>query len=598
MQAMKNYNRRGLATLELALSFPILILMVALIMLTADGMVLTSQTQIDARTNAMNRSLAHKSAGGMDRFLLEDVATSSRYTRDIVTGSASRTDTAVTVFPSGQISGSAQLSVLRNTWSYTELPLKDKNRLELYGQLVLAGSLGKMTSVIDQLRGLGSAVGDTMDRLGDASRKTQEDPPGLDEARKKQEEARAKREAEKKRIEGEVQRLQGEIAQINQEITQLNKDKEQAEKDLKDKPEEARGQEERDRPADQGEGSGAKAKRSGTRTTPRRARPHQEVGEVLVFVRIGARSFDEVPLRYSNMTSAEPIPSLPEPSAQRRAVQMAVRLALAAGVLAVGYWTITRFTNLLHDREPVAVVKPTDSADPTTTEPAPLNSVALSQLGGSWEFLGAGWSLTVGTATDKEKALIKAPAVDPNVELPAEIDSIERSLGSLFESLHAAQTKVNGWATRSVANDRMLATAQERFDGQSYRIVMAHGVLRLGPDQWATIAAVRAKERTSDTPSSGLLPSVAGLERLAVRRGPGGAVVGEFSKAASKIDQLLELWRAAGVPVTLNDGVADTREGIAVVSGRPLRLILWEPGSRGDTTILALDPSAAEVRPK
>lgn len=237
MSRIESKTRRGLATLEMALSFPILILMAALVMLTADGMVLTSQTTIDARTNAMNRALTHKSAEGMDRFLLEDVATSSRYTRDIITGTATKTDSAVTVF-SGQISGSSQLSVLRNTWSYTELPLNDSNRLKLYGQVVLAGSLGKLTSVVDQLRGLGSQVGDTLDRIGDASQKTQEDPPGLDEARRQQEEAKAKREAEKKRIEGEVQRLQGEITQINQEITQLNKDKEQAEIDLKDKPEE------------------------------------------------------------------------------------------------------------------------------------------------------------------------------------------------------------------------------------------------------------------------------------------------------------------------------------------------------------------------
>ena len=232
------YHRRGLATLEMALSLPILVLMISLIMLTADGMVLTSQIAIEARTNAMNQALKHKSADGFDRFLLEDVATNDRYTRDIIRGSASRTDAAVRVFPSSQISATAQLSVLRNTWSFTELPLNDDNRLKLYGELVFAGSAGKLTSVIDQLRGLGSSVASTVEGLGQASQATQEDPPGLEDARKKQEEARQKREQEKQRIQGEVRRLEGEIQQINQEIAQLNKDREQAEKDLKDKPDE------------------------------------------------------------------------------------------------------------------------------------------------------------------------------------------------------------------------------------------------------------------------------------------------------------------------------------------------------------------------
>lgn len=235
---LTRHNRRGLATLEMALSLPILVLMIALIMLAADGMVLTSQVAVEARTVAMNRSLTHKSADGFDRFLLEDVAVSDRYTRDIVRGSASRTDAAVRVFPSSRISADSQLFVLRNTWSHMELPLTDDNRLKLYGELVFAGSAGKLTSVIDQLRGLGSSIASTVEGLGQASQATQKDPPGLEDARKKQEEARQKREQEKQRILGEVRRLEGEIRQINQEIAQLYKDREQAEKDLKDKPDE------------------------------------------------------------------------------------------------------------------------------------------------------------------------------------------------------------------------------------------------------------------------------------------------------------------------------------------------------------------------
>jgi hypothetical protein len=290
----------------------------------------------------------------------------------------------------------------------------------------------------------------------------------------------------------------------------------------------------------------------------------------------------------------------PEPTAARRAVQTGVRLLLAAGVLFVGYWTMARFTSLLHDREPAAVPNPSQAAGPTTTELARLDSLALSQLGGSWEFLGAGWSLTVGTATDQEKLQFKPPAFEDAIEPPTTVDPVESSLASLFDSLKAARTKINSWATRTVDTPHLFATAQERLVGDSYRIASAQGFIRLGPDQWATISAARSNQNSSAPPASSLMPSVAGVERLAVRRGPAGAVVGEFAKTKLKIDQLLELWQAAGALVTLNEGygVVDTREGTCNFHGRSLRVILWQPDDRNETTILVLDPSAAEAVPK
>ena len=76
--------------------------MIALILLTADGMVLTSQIAVDARVDAFKRSLEHKSPSGIDRFLLEDIATTDRYKRDIINGNASGSLAVVSVFPSAR----------------------------------------------------------------------------------------------------------------------------------------------------------------------------------------------------------------------------------------------------------------------------------------------------------------------------------------------------------------------------------------------------------------------------------------------------------------------------------------------------------------
>ena len=231
-------SRRGLATLELTIAFPFFVLMIALIVVTADGMVLTNRTVVDARTNAFKQALTHRSAAGMDRFVLEPAAVSGKYKRDIVTGSANNSDDAIPVFGSPNLTSSAEIAVLRNTWSYAELPLDDGNRLKLYGQVALAGGLGEATSLIDQLTGLPGSIASTVEGLGQASNATQQEPAGLNDARNKQQEARKKAAEEKKKKEDNVKRLEGEIKQLNDEITQLRKDREQAEKDLKDKPEE------------------------------------------------------------------------------------------------------------------------------------------------------------------------------------------------------------------------------------------------------------------------------------------------------------------------------------------------------------------------
>lgn len=161
--------RRGLATLEMALSFPILFLMAALIFVMSKGMVLTSETSIEARKNSFEQALDKRSTGGMTRFVLTD----AKFNSDIHAGSARRTAEVIPVLGSSTITGNAQVAVLRNTWDYREFPLNEANRLPLYGGILAGGSAGKLTSLISQLSDLVGNLGSVLDGLGSLSQATQ-----------------------------------------------------------------------------------------------------------------------------------------------------------------------------------------------------------------------------------------------------------------------------------------------------------------------------------------------------------------------------------------------------------------------------------------
>lgn len=285
----------------------------------------------------------------------------------------------------------------------------------------------------------------------------------------------------------------------------------------------------------------------------------------------------------------------PPPSTARRAVQTIGRLAVAGAVLAAGCWTLTRFPRLLEDREPVSAAAAEPAAPRTVPEPAAFETLSLAQLGGSWEFVGGGWSLAVGTTSAPRKAEFSGAPVDRGGPLPPQVDSIERSLADLFDRLPLTQLADGASRQRYFASEKFEAYAHDVPVGNTSRLICARGLVQTGADQWTTIELRRASMIAKTKQNPPLMPNVAAVELLAVRRGPEGAVVGEFSKAALTIDQLLDAWRSAGVQVTTNEtyGLTDTREGVTLHDGRLLRLILWDPGQRGDTTILVLDTAAA-----
>jgi len=224
-------QRRGLATLEMAMSFPILFFMAVLIFVMAKGMVLTSETSIEARKNAFEQSLDKRSSGGMTRFVLTD----GKFNSDIFAGSAAKSATVIPVLGSSTLKGNAQVSVLRNTWDHRELPLSEANRLPLYGGVLAGGSAGKLTSLISQLGDAVGGLGSAFDALGGLSAATQGSPDSFltpfDDLNKAKEEAAAGL----KDLQGQVDKLQGEIDDLKDKLKDLK------DGDLKDAKEKIEG---------------------------------------------------------------------------------------------------------------------------------------------------------------------------------------------------------------------------------------------------------------------------------------------------------------------------------------------------------------------
>lgn len=233
-RATRHAARRGLATLEMALSFPILFFMGALIFVMAKGMVLTSETSIEARKNAFEQSLAQPSAGGITRFVLTD----TKFNSDIFAGSAARTETVIPVLGSSTLKGNAQLSVLRSTWDYRELPLSETNRLPLYGNVLAGGSAGKATSLLSDLTNAVSGLGSAFDALSGLSAATQGSPDSFltpfNELKQLQQEAAAGL----KDLQGKVDALQDEIDDLEGKLKDL---KDGDLKDAKEKIEKLKG---------------------------------------------------------------------------------------------------------------------------------------------------------------------------------------------------------------------------------------------------------------------------------------------------------------------------------------------------------------------
>ncbi|MBA4017490.1 MAG: hypothetical protein C0483_09990 [Pirellula sp.] len=268
-------------------------------------------------------------------------------------------------------------------------------------------------------------------------------------------------------------------------------------------------------------------------------------------------------------------------------------------MLAVGYWTITRFGALMHDREPEAAAAldtpPASKPEPTDT----ADALMAASLSGRWEFVEAGWTLAVGSATNTAIPAFFSRPLPTTVAADVVVGDWERTVMELVRNFKLVGTMQGSRRVYRFDSPTLRAEIAATTGDAQERLLTARAVFQLAPDQWSTIETARSDESNLLPAGESLLPYPEHLELLAVRRDGTHRVIGQFSRCQEKMAALLQFWRTAGSPVTLKTAydASDFSEGFCEHRGRLLRVIMWEPRLQGVTTVLVLDASAADVPP-
>jgi len=221
-----------MAPVEFAMSLPIFVFMLALIICIGSAGITASLTTSEARLNAFKKADTHRTADEFSRF----VPLESKFTADIVTGSATRSAKVPQLYGTPTLTSTAQVSVLRNTWSHQELPMNDEFRATWYVKIGVGGGGGSLTGILNGINGLGSGAGGMLGDLADAANGSRREPDGVAEARAKKEEEKQKNNAVRKQLEQEIAQAKAEIRAINAEIKRLNDELAKAQDDKNTKP--------------------------------------------------------------------------------------------------------------------------------------------------------------------------------------------------------------------------------------------------------------------------------------------------------------------------------------------------------------------------
>lgn len=296
------------------------------------------------------------------------------------------------------------------------------------------------------------------------------------------------------------------------------------------------------------------------------------------------------------MSSQPSSPISPAVDYRRQVLVFIGRLLLAAAVLAIGYWTTTRFAGLLNDREPAVVTSPEPTSASNTESVDAADAILTTALAGRWEFVEGGWMLGVGSSNDVGVSAFLSRPVKTVVATGA-VGDWERTVLELVRSFKLVGVTQGPRRTYRFTTPSLKAEIVVTTGETQERLLSARAVFQTAPGQWSTIETERVLNSVPRQATAKLLPYPKRCELLAVRRDTADHVVGEFSRCESKIAALLNFWRVAGSPVTLKNALdgSDFSEGFCERDGRVLRVILWEPRSQGVTTVLVLDASAAEV---
>jgi hypothetical protein len=221
-----------MAPVEFMMALPILMFMLALIIGIGSAGITASLTNTEARKNAFNSAVNHRTADEFTRF----VPLESKFTADIVAGNASRAAKVPFIFGSPALTSTAQVSVLRNTWSHQELPMTDSFRADWYVKIGVGGGGGSLTSILNALNGLRSGAGNFLGNLTEAAVASAVEPEGLSQAREQLAQERQKNDAARKQLQQEIAQAKSEIQAIDAEIKQLNDDLAKANREENAKP--------------------------------------------------------------------------------------------------------------------------------------------------------------------------------------------------------------------------------------------------------------------------------------------------------------------------------------------------------------------------
>ncbi len=271
----------------------------------------------------------------------------------------------------------------------------------------------------------------------------------------------------------------------------------------------------------------------------------------------------------------------------RRAGIYACRLILAAGVVAIGAWSLAGLSALGERVNPLAKpVAPTRESEPTAhwLTPADLQ-------GGGWMIAGLPWRILTKELTPRgvETALLAAPAgkrmpTTPNeqskliLDLAKALAPERRPLGEYF----VYDVKLPGARfvlfTTGSAADEQLAFGRIAFNKAG------------APSVLIEASPAEGGENSGAVVGPGLLPYPVGYKRLATRTGEKGALIADTVSVPADANTLRELWQQYGYRTEPLPGKSGEMQGFTCVKdGRAIQAWLWpSPENRSQTLVMAI----------
>jgi hypothetical protein len=219
------------------------------------------------------------------------------------------------------------------------------------------------------------------------------------------------------------------------------------------------------------------------------------------------------------------------------------RLVAAAGVVALGIWTLAGL-GALTDRTPAPQAEP---AEPPPEAPVPSAPwlAALDFPGGGWTFAGLPWRLSV-------ERLPRA-AADARLLLPPRgtvpdgpPSDAAREMLTLVKSIGAARKVEDGYAVYVLKLGDGGAALFTNGTGSDERPILGRVAQGSGDASVLIEAVPLPLAQATAQKGPDLLPLPAGAQRLATRHRADGTVLAELVTVDAGVTALREEWRRSG----------------------------------------------------